>query len=453
MFDSLSQRLSTSLQKLTGKGRLTFDNIKDSLTDIRKALLEADVAWSVAKPFLDEVRKRAIGREVAKSINPGQTFIKIVQEELTRTMGEANETLNLQTAPPAVILMAGLQGSGKTTSVAKLARYLQEREKKSVLVVSTDIYRPAAIEQLETLAREINTAFFPSHTSQQPVAIAKAALEQAKKTHTDVLIIDTAGRLHIDETMMKELSTIAEATHPIETLFVIDSMTGQDAVNTAKAFNDALSLTGVILTKTDGDARGGAALSVRMVTGKPIKFLGVGEKVDALEPFHPERIASRILGMGDIVSLVESAERHIDEKKAEKLAKKIKKGQGFNLEDFRDQLQQLRKMGGLTSLLSKMPGMGQMSNMAQNQLGEGQMKKMEAIINSMTKVERQDPEIINPSRRRRISVGSGTDIQEVNRLLKQFKQMQKMMKRFGRGGGGMQDLVSGFGSKLPPGLT
>ncbi len=450
MFDNLSQRLHKSLQKISGKGRLTFDNIKDTLKDIRKALLEADVAWSVAKPFLDDVRKRAIGREVTKSINPSQTFVKIVQQELTAVMGEANETLNLATTPPAVILVAGLQGSGKTTSVAKLARYLQEREKKSVLVASVDIYRPAAIQQLETLATEIGAQFFPSNSQHKPVDIAVAAIKHAKQQYVDVVIIDTAGRLHIDAEMMQEVTAIHHAIDPIETLFVVDSMTGQDAANTAKAFNDALPLTGVVLTKTDGDARGGAALSVRMITDKPIKFLGTGEKTDALEPFHPERIASRILGMGDVVSLVEEAERHLDEKKTEKMVKKLKKGRGFNLEDFRDQLQQMRNMGGLTSLLGKLPGMGQLPAGSPSQLDDKQFIRFEAMINSMTKGERRDPTIIDASRKRRISRGSGTEPQDVNRLLKQFKQMQKMMKKVGRGG--MGNLLNGLGGKLPPGL-
>lgn len=451
MFDSLSQRLHKSLDKIRGKGRLTFDNIKDALKDIRKALLDADVAWSVAKPFLDDVRKRAVGREVTKSINPSQTFIKIVQEELTTMMGEVNETLDLAATPPAVVLVAGLQGAGKTTSVAKLARYLQQREKKSVLVASADVYRPAAIEQLATLAEEVGATFFASNPKQKPVDIAKAAVAQAKKQYSDVVIIDTAGRLHVDTDMMKEVSAIHKAITPVETLFVVDSMTGQDAANTAKAFNDTLPLTGVILTKADGDARGGAALSVRMITDKPIKFLGVGEKTDALEPFHPERIASRILGMGDVVSLVEEAERSLDTQKAEKIAKKLKKGRGFTLDDFREQLQQLRGMGGMANLLSKLPGgMGGLTQGLPGQLDEKHFVKLEAIISSMTKAERRDPTIINPSRKRRISQGSGTDPQDVGRLLKQFKQMQKMMKKVGRGG--MGSLLGGLGGKLPPGL-
>lgn len=450
MFDSLNARIQKSLQKISGKGRLTFDNVKDTLKEIRKALIEADVAWSVAKPFLDDVRKRAVGREVAKSINPSQTFVKIVQEELTATMGQSNETLNLNTAPPAVILMAGLQGSGKTTSVAKLARYLKTREKKSVLVASTDIYRPAAIEQLAKLAADIEVDFFPSDATQKPVNIANSAIKAASKGHIDVVIIDTAGRLHIDDDMMDEISALAKAINPIETLFVVDSMTGQDAANTAKAFNDALPLTGVILTKADGDARGGAALSVRMITGKPIKFLGVGEKTDALEAFYPDRIASRILGMGDVVSLVEEAERHIDEKQAQKLAKKIKKGRRFNLEDFLEQLQQMRKMGGLTKLLGKLP-MGGLPGNINEQLNDKQFVQLEAIIHSMTRAERRDPTLIDNSRKRRISQGSGTLPQDVNRLLKQFKHMQKAMKKFGKGEG-LPNMMGGMGGNLPPGL-
>lgn len=456
MFDNLSERFAQSLKKITGKARLNHDNIQDTLREVRKALLEADVALPVVKEFVSQVRKRALGQEVSQALNPGQQFLKIVEAELTQVMGESNERLNLAVKPPAVVLMAGLQGAGKTTSVAKLARYLKEREKKKVLVVSADVYRPAAIKQLETLAAEIDTPFFPSTADENPVDIASNAIAHARKIHADVVIIDTAGRLHIDETLMGEIQSLHKATSPAETLFVIDAMIGQDAVNTAKAFNDALPLTGVILTKADGDSRGGAALSVRQVTGKPIKFLGVGEKVDALEPFHPDRIASRILGMGDILSLIEDAEQKIDRAKADKWAQKVKKGKRFDLEDLRDQLQQMQNMGGMSSMLEKMPGMGNMAQMAEQANVTGQFKRMEAVINSMTPAERRNPDLLNGSRKRRIIQGSGTEIQDLNRLLKQHKQMSKMMKKF-KGGGmnkmmrGMGGMMSGGGG-LPPGM-
>ncbi|MFT5716961.1 MAG: signal recognition particle subunit SRP54, partial [Oleiphilaceae bacterium] len=358
MFENLTDRLSDSLKKVTGQAKLTEDNIKGTLREVRMALLEADVALPVVKQFIAEVRKRAVGSEVKRSLSPGQAFIKIVNTELVAMMGETSQGLSLNAQPPAVILMAGLQGAGKTTSVAKLARYLAEREKKKVMVVSVDVYRPAAIKQLETLAAEVGANFYPSTDDQKPIDIATAALDEAKKTFADVLIVDTAGRLAIDDAMMSEIKELHQAITPIETLFVVDSMTGQDAANTAKAFDEALPLTGVILTKTDGDARGGAALSVRSITGKPIKFMGVGEKVDALEPFHPDRVASRILGMGDVLSLIEDAERNLDKKKAEKLTRKIKKGKSFDLEDFSDQLMQMKNMGGVAGLMDKLPGMG-----------------------------------------------------------------------------------------------
>ncbi|GAA6153134.1 signal recognition particle protein [Pseudoteredinibacter isoporae] len=455
MFDNLSDRLSHSLKSITGKARLTDDNIKSTLREVRKALLEADVALPVVKSFVDRVRSKAIGSQVAKSLNPGQQFLKIVETELIDVMGAANESLNLAAQPPAVVLMAGLQGAGKTTSVAKLARFLREREKKKVLVVSADIYRPAAIQQLETLAAEVDVEFFPSTTEQKPVDIANAAIEHAKKQFIDVVIVDTAGRLHIDDTLMGEIQGLHAAINPIETLFVIDAMIGQDAVNTAKAFNDALPLTGVILTKADGDARGGAALSVRQVTGKPIKFIGVGEKVDALEPFHPDRIASRILGMGDVMSLIEQAEQKIDKAKAEKLVKKVQKGQKFDLEDLKEQFQQMKNMGGMGSMLDKLPGMGNVSQMVdENAMGK-QFGQMEAIINSMTPAERRNPELLNGSRKRRIIAGSGTQMQDLNRLLKQHKQMAKMMKKMK--GGGMAKMMRGLGGMMgggggmPPG--
>ncbi|WP_110708045.1 signal recognition particle protein [Salinicola sp. CR57] len=456
MFESLSNRLSQTLKSITGQARLTEDNIKDTLREVRRALLEADVALPVVKDFVDRVRERAVGQEVSKSLSPGQQFVKIVQQELESIMGQANEALTLK-GTPAVVLMAGLQGAGKTTSVAKLAKYLREREHKKVLVVSADVYRPAAIDQLETLAREVEVDFFPSTSAQQPVAIAEAAIKHAKIQFHDVVIVDTAGRLAVDEAMMAEIQALNQAIQPQETLFVVDAMTGQDAANTAKAFHDALPLTGVILTKADGDARGGAALSVRHITGKPIKFMGMGEKVDALEPFHPDRVASRILGMGDVLSLIEEAERNVDKGKAERLAKKVKKGQGFDLEDFRDQLQQLKKMGGMGGLMSKLPGMGQMAEMAQNKGAEQEFGKLESLINSMTPQERRKPEIINGSRKRRIAMGAGLQVPDLNRLLKQHKQMQKMMKKAGQKGGmqkmmrGMSGMMGGGGPGSPGG--
>jgi len=447
MFQSLSDRLSNSLKKITGKAKLTDDNIKDTLREVRKALLEADVALPVVKAFVAQVRTRAVGQEVNRALNPAQQFVKIVEGELIDVMGAANESLNLAAKPPAVILMAGLQGAGKTTSVAKLAKFLIEREKKKVLVVSADVYRPAAIKQLETLAAEVEADFYPSSADQNPVDIATGAIEHAKRQHADVVIVDTAGRLHIDEALMGEIKALHAAVDPVETLFVIDAMIGQDAVNTAKAFNEALPLTGVILTKADGDARGGAALSVRQVTGKPIKFIGMGEKVDALEPFYPERIASRILGMGDVMSLIEDAERNIDKDKAQKLMTKVVKGKRFDLEDLRDQLQQMQNMGGMGSMLEKLPGMGNMAQAAEQANMGGQFKVMEVIIDSMTPAERANPDLLNGSRKRRITMGSGTQVQDLNRLLKQHKQMAKMMKKMK--GGGMAKMMRGMSGMLP----
>lgn len=449
MFDGLTERLAKTVKNLRGQGRLSDDNIKDTLREVRMALLEADVALPVVKEFIAHVKERAVGKEVIESISPGQAFIKIVNDELVAMMGETNDTLNLNVQPPAVILMAGLQGSGKTTSVAKLSRLLKQ-EKKSVLVTSADVYRPAAIEQLATLAKEVEVEFFPSDTSQDPVDIGRNAIDHARKKHIDVVIVDTAGRLHIDNDMMGEIKRLHGAINPIETLFVVDSMTGQDAANTAKAFNDALELTGVILTKTDGDARGGAALSIRQITGKPIKFMGVGEKIDAMEAFYPDRLASRILGMGDIVSLVEEAQQKVDHKKAAKLAKKIKKGKNFDMEDFRDQILQMKKMGGLTGLMDKLPGMGDVPNQVKDQVNDKELIKIEAIINSMTPMERQKPEVIKGSRKKRIAAGSGTEIQDLNRLLKQFKQMQKMMKKFSKGG--MKNMMRSMKGRMPPGM-
>ncbi len=450
MFENLTERLSESLKKVTGRAKLTEDNIKGTLREVRMALLEADVALPVVKQFIAQVRKRAIGHEVMRSLSPGQAFIKIVNAELVEMMGAQSQGLSLNVQPPAVILMAGLQGAGKTTSVAKLARYLSERQKKKVMVVSADVYRPAAIKQLETLAAEVGAVFFPSSSEQKPIDIAKAAIDAAKKAFVDVLLIDTAGRLAIDEQMMTEIKDLHQAVKPVETLFVVDAMTGQDAVNTAKAFDEALPLTGVILTKADGDSRGGAALSVRYVTGKPIKFMGMGEKVDALEPFYPDRLASRILGMGDVLSLIEEAERKLDKEKAEKLTQKIKKGKRFDLEDFRDQLQQMKNMGGVANLLDKLPGMGQMAQVAQQQVNDKSLLQMEAVISSMTPAERAYPDSINNSRKRRIAMGSGTQIQDVNRLLKQHKQMQKMMKKFSQKGG-MASMMRGMKGMMPPG--
>lgn len=451
MFDNLTERLTQTLRSVTGQAKLTEDNIKGTLREVRMALLEADVALPVVKDFINSVKERAVGQEVSKSLSPGQVFVKIVNEELIRVMGEANAELDLAITPPAVLMMAGLQGAGKTTSVAKLARFLKERKKKKVLVVSADVYRPAAIRQLETLAGEVGVEFFPSSADQDPVHIAEQAIQHARIKAFDVLILDTAGRLHVDEDMMQEIKRLHAAVNPVETLFVVDSMTGQDAANTARAFNEVLPLTGVILTKTDGDARGGAALSVRHITGKPIKFLGVGEKTDALEPFHPDRVASRILGMGDVLSLIEEAEHKIDKEKAEKFAKKITKGKGFDLEDFKEQIQQMQSMGGMMSMLEKLPGMGQMAQAAQAAQAEKGVLQMVSIINSMTPHERRHPDIVSGSRKRRIAQGSGTQVQDVNRLLKQHKQMAKMMKKFGSKSG-MAKLARGMKGMMPPGM-
>ncbi len=449
MFESLTSRLGQTLRNLRGTARLTEENIKETLREVRMALLEADVALPVVREFIDHVKARAVGKDVLESLTPGQALIKIVNDELISLMGEANEELNLSTRPPAVILMAGLQGAGKTTSVAKLARWLKEKKNKSVMVVSADVYRPAAIEQLKTLANEVGVEFFPSSGGQDPVDIANAAVDAARKKHIDVLLLDTAGRLHIDEEMMGEIQRLHQAVEPIETLFVVDSMTGQDAANTAKAFGEALPLTGVVLTKTDGDARGGAALSVRQITGKPIKFLGVGEKSTALEAFHPDRLASRILDMGDVLSLVEEVQQKVDHKKAEQLANKLKKGKGFDLEDFRDQLRQMQSLGGVGALMDKLPGMGNIPEAAKAQVNDKEFLRLEAIINSMTPGERQRPDIIRGSRKKRIAAGSGTQVQDVNRLLKQFTQMQKMMKKMK--GGGMAKMLRGLKGGLPPG--
>jgi signal recognition particle subunit SRP54 len=456
MFDSLSDRLSSSLKAISGKAKISEENVRDTLRDVRMALLEADVALPVVKDFTDRVKDRAIGAEVAKSLTPGQSFLKIVQAELQTVLGGESEGLNLATQPPAVIMVAGLQGAGKTTSVAKLARYLIEREKKRVSVVSADVYRPAAITQLETLAAEVGAQFEPSDPAEKPVDIVRRAVENARVAFSDVVLIDTAGRLAVDEAMMAEIAALNEAVKPIETLFVVDAMTGQDAANTAKAFGKTLPLTGVILTKVDADTRGGAALSVRTITQKPIKFLGVGEKTDALDPFHPDRLASRILGMGDMLSLIEEVERKVDRDKAKKLATKVQKGGRFDLEDFREQLQQMKNLGGMSAMLDKMPGMSGMAQAAQN-VDTKQFVRMEAMIDSMTPRERRNPDLISGSRKRRITLGSGTAVQDLNRLLKQHKQMQKMMKKM-KGGGmqrmmrGLGGLTGGPGGGLPPGF-
>jgi len=450
MFESLSDRLSGVLDKLKGQGRITESNIQDTLREVRRALLEADVALPVVKEFVEQVRIKAIGEDVLKSLTPGQALIKVVSDELTQVMGAQNETLNLAQQPPAIILMAGLQGSGKTTSVGKLARWLQETQKKSVMVASCDVYRPAAIDQLETLAKEVNAQFFPSKVKQKPLKIAKAAVKAAKKAHMDVLIIDTAGRLAIDQDMMDEIKDLHKVLTPIETLFVVDSMTGQDAANTAKAFDEALPLTGVILTKTDGDARGGAALSIRHITGKPIKFLGISEKTDGLEPFYPDRMASRILGMGDVLSLIEDVQRKVDHKKSAKLAKKLQKGRGFDFTDFRDQLVQMNEMGGMSAMMDKLPGMGKMSEKVKSQVDDKHIAHMIAIVNSMTPQERAFPAVIKASRKKRIAKGSGLKVQDVNKMMKQFTQMQKMMKKMK--GGGLAKMMRGMQGKLPPGM-
>lgn len=454
MFEQLGDRLQHTFKKLRGQARLTEENISEAMREVRLALLEADVSLPVVKSFIAKVKEKAVGTDVSKHLNPGQMVIKIVQDELITLMGEANDALNLAQTPPAVILMAGLQGAGKTTTVAKLANLLKQREKKKVMVTSADIYRPAAIDQLQTLAESINVDFHPSAADQSPVSIVEGAIKAAKNAVVDVLIIDTAGRLHVDDQLMDEIKQVHKAANPVETLFVVDSMTGQDAVNSAKAFDQALPLTGVVLTKIDGDARGGAALSIREVTGKPIKFLGTGEKIDGIEAFHPDRIASRILGMGDVMTLIEEAEQKVDKQKAEKLVKKLKKGRGFDLEDYRDQVMQMNQMGGIESLMGKLPGMGNMK-LPTGALGGmmGDMNKSVAIIDSMTPKERQFPNLIKGSRKKRIAMGSGTQIQDVNKTLKQFMQMQKMMKKMGNKGKMAQMMrnMPGMGGKFPPG--
>ncbi|MEJ8567570.1 signal recognition particle protein [Elongatibacter sediminis] len=453
MFDTLTERLAGTLDRIRGKGRLTEESVRETLREVRVALLEADVALPVVRQFIQDIEGKAVGQEVLGSLTPGQALIKLVHDELVELMGAANEALDLKAQPPVVVLLAGLQGAGKTTTTAKLGRYLREREGKRVMVVSCDVYRPAAIDQLRTVAGQAGVDFHPSDATQRPVDIARDALAAARKNLVDVLLVDTAGRLHIDEEMMEEVRAIHGQVQPHETLFVVDSMTGQDAANTAQAFDQALSLTGVILTKTDGDSRGGAALSVRQVTGKPIKFLGAGEKIDALQPFHPERVASRILGMGDVLSLVEEVQQKVDRGKAEKLARKMRKGNRFDLEDFRSQLEQMQNMGGLGSLAEKLPGMSQLAPQMKAQMDDRSTAHMIAIINAMTPQERRFPDIIRGSRKKRIAQGSGLQIQTVNRLLKQHAQMQKMMKKLGGGGASkMMKKLSKLQGNLPPGM-
>lgn len=451
MFDTLTERLGQTLRGLRGRARLSDDNIREALRDVRLALLEADVALPVVRDFVERVRARAVGREVLESLSPGQELVRVVRDELVRLMGEVNAELALNCPPPAVILVAGLQGTGKTTTVAKLARWLRSERRKSVMVASCDVYRPAAIEQLRILAEAVEADFFPSSSDDDPVAIARGARAEAARRFRDVLLLDTAGRLHVDEAMMAEVARIHAAAEPIETLFVVDAMTGQDAANTARAFGEALPLTGVILTKADGDARGGAALSVRAITGKPIKFLGVGEKTDALQPFHPDRMASRILGMGDVLTLIEEAERKVDRKQAERLARKITRGKGFGLDDFAEQIRQMRNMGGMAGLLDKLPGAGELPPQVRARMDDRELVRMEAIISSMTPQERRFPAVIKGSRKRRIAAGSGTRVQDVNRLLKQFAQMQKMMKRM-RKRGALAAMMRGMGGRMPPGM-
>ncbi|GAA4781244.1 signal recognition particle protein [Lysobacter hankyongensis] len=454
MFESLTQRLSGTIERLRGRGRLTEENIREATRDVRVALLEADVALPVVQALIERIKVRAVGQEVLKSLTPGQALIKVVRDELAAVMGSAASDLNLNVPAPAVILMAGLQGAGKTTTVGKLAKHLKEKRRKKVMVVSADVYRPAAIEQLKTLAQQVDVLFFPSDPSQKPEAIVRAAIDDAKKSYVDVLIVDTAGRLAIDDAMMAEIKALHAAVNPVETLFVVDAMTGQDAAATAKAFSEALPLTGVVLTKTDGDARGGAALSVRYITGRPIKFVGVGEKPDGLDVFHPDRAAGRILDMGDVLSLVEQVEQQVDKDKAQKLAEKVAKGKKFDLNDMKDQLEQMQNMGGLHGLMDKLPGMGQIPDAVKNQVTGKEVPRMVAIINSMTKKERRNPALLNGSRRARIARGAGLTPADVNKLMKQYQQMEKMMSKLSAGGmkglmRGMKGMMGGRGGGMP----
>ena len=450
MFDNLTARLARSIETLRGKGRITEENVSETLREVRVALLEADVALPVVKTFIEGVKTKALGAEVAQSLTPGQAFIGILHKELVEIMGGARAGFNLRAQPPIVVLLAGLQGAGKTTTAAKLSRWLIEREKKRVMLVSTDVRRPAAILQLERLAQQVGATFFPSSASEAPAKIATDALEQARRGVFDVLIVDTAGRLHVDESLMQEVKDIEAAVQSTERLFVVDSMAGQDAVNAARAFGAALDLTGVILTKADGDARGGVALSVRQITGKPIVFMGVGEKTEALEPFDPERMASRVLGMGDVVSLVEQVHRQVDHQEAQRLAQKVVKGKGFDMADLKSQLEQLQKMGGISSLMDKLPAMATQKGAVDPEKGDRDLRRQIAIINSMTRKERRNPGIIDGSRRRRIATGSGTQVQDVNRLLKQFMEMQRMMKSMK--GGKLQRMLGALKGQMPPGF-
>ena len=455
MFESLTQRLSGTIERVRGRGRLTESNISEAVREVRIALLEADVALPVVQALIQRIKVRALGQEVMRSLSPGQVLVKIVRDELAAVMGAQASDLNLNVPAPAVILMAGLQGAGKTTTVGKLARHLKDKRKKKVMVVSADVYRPAAIEQLQTLAGQVGVAFFPSDAGQKPEAIVRSAIAEARKTFADVLIVDTAGRTSIDDAMMAEIKALHAAVDPVETLFVVDSMTGQDAAVTAKHFGEALPLTGVVLTKTDGDARGGAALSVRYITGKPIKFVGTGEKSDGLDVFHPDRAAGRILDMGDVLSLVEQVESQVDKDKAAKLAEKVAKGKKFDLNDMRDQLEQMQNMGGLSGLMDKLPGVGQLPESVKQQVTGKEVPRMIAIINSMTKKERRNPDLLNGSRRARVARGAGLTPADVNKVLKQYQQMEKMMGKLGRGGmkgmmRGLSGMMGGRGGMMPP---
>jgi len=452
MFDKLSSRLAAVVEGLRGRGRLTEENVAETMRQVRMALLEADVALPVVKEFIDAVKARAVGLEIHKSLTPGQALVRVIHEELVRVMGEGVRPLNLRAQPPVVMLLAGLQGAGKTTTAAKIAKWLKERDRKRVLLVSTDVYRPAAMLQLERLGQQLGIDVAPAEASTPPLEIARRALDEARRGLYEVLLVDTAGRLHVDETMMEEVRALARALQPVETLFIVDSMAGQDAVNAARAFGAALDLTGIVLTKADGDARGGAALSVRRVTGQPILFVGVGEKPDALEAFQPERMASRILGMGDVLSLVEEVTRKVDREQAEKLARKVAKGGSFDLDDLLDQLRQLEGMGGMAALMDKLPAQLAAKAGALPQGNERDIKRQIAIICSMTPRERRFPKLIDGSRRRRIAGGSGTQVSDVNRLLKNFLQMQKMMKGMGKGRGGLRGMVQSLAGRLPPGL-
>lgn len=449
MFESLTERLSGTIEKLRGRARLTDENIREATREVRVALLEADVALPVVQALIERIKVKAVGQEVLKSLTPGQALVKVVRDELTAVMGAVNADLNLATQPPAVILMAGLQGAGKTTTVGKLAKHLAERRRKKVMVVSADVYRPAAIEQLKTLAAQVGCQFHQSEAGEDPVAIVARAIDDARRSYVDVLIVDTAGRLAVDQAMMDEIARVHAAVKPVETLFVVDAMTGQDAAATAKAFAATLPLTGVVLTKTDGDARGGAALSVRYVTGAPIKFVGAGEKLDALEPFHPDRAAQRILGMGDVLSLVEDVQRKVDADKAAKLANKVLKGKRFDLNDMKEQMEQMLSMGGMASLLDKLPGVASLPQNVREKANDKEIRRTIAIIQSMTPRERKHPDVLNGSRKQRVARGSGTQPQDVNRVLKQYQQMEKMMSKLSQGG--MKGLMRQMGAALKGG--